>query len=655
MDDARIKEFLKSMRLAFVNAGVYRGEHPVFKKAIDNFSRQLQALFSIRGSIDIGIKPAELVIAGKIFKGDRIYTDTAAFFHLRKVKMIVFRPGAGAEELMTFFLELSVSPQLLSQAGGAQAVLKKKGIVHVSAKSLDYSELLKTKQSGVLDNDVWDFLLKSVYQTDFSQDSSAGISQLRDLLDDVDLSRAEDDPAKFEKVKEIIRFLKKKWPGKSALIDQEILRAGLKNRNQLRTDNFVTNDIRDLIEGLDSEKALDVLWEKVFEKKDFSPVVFNVFSCLTGTADNKEISSLWEQKMQSSADRVRADMVKNNIEDILVLKKQDVFVSRMYGNTLSFLSRLLKEENTLSFNEQDLNKSSLYIYLNMLEKEDDFSFCRILLDNIIDEFETGCFFSDGMFISSLLNLIDARLGTEGSEPEKKYFSGKLDRALSCIEKKILEEGCILEKKDFAAFLKLISSSCLDGDIYLKTILSGKSDQSQVLSVYCSLFPEAFDRLAQALRRHLSDPRLFSCISDTLSRVDSRRFFKLLRDLYPQANVLLKTEILIRMQSLSFIAPDFIFENLSSPEFFIRKEAVKLILKLKPDDRGRAISSLLFFFNPIGIFNRRLCENISMLGDSGIKDAVPFLENIDCRWFICKAGQVRKGIDLALKKLRKDEI
>ena len=238
-----VNEFLKKVRIALVTAGIYQADHPAFKKVIEAMDEKLRAVFSLSGSIEIGVKPQSLVIWGTKYHKERLYEDIAHFFHIRKIKVVKIGVGVSKEELAQFFLIVSASSQKLSEDGGLKAVLHNKEMRKIKVYELDYSPLLGEEQGGSK-ADVWDFLLNNLYslRPEGAEDESGFARQLRDVFDAVNLAEDSGNFSVLVKFNKAISYLKDKWPGQRVAVNKELLRTILRKKSN-KKDGIVAQNI----------------------------------------------------------------------------------------------------------------------------------------------------------------------------------------------------------------------------------------------------------------------------------------------------------------------------------------------------------------------------------------------------------------------------
>src|SRR5512139_564013 len=141
--DELIRGMARALRVAFKMASMYNAEHPAFKSSVNDLLAKLEALFVHINPLSIGFSPHALLIDERFWEGERTYMDLAQLFHFRKIKRLEIRPGIPHAEFMRFASKIMLPVKMFIKEGGAQAILKRENIVHISLDTLDYSILLQ--------------------------------------------------------------------------------------------------------------------------------------------------------------------------------------------------------------------------------------------------------------------------------------------------------------------------------------------------------------------------------------------------------------------------------------------------------------------------------------------------------------------------------
>jgi len=648
--EIEVDDFLKSMRIASINAGVYRENHPVFNRSINNLAKKLQVLLFARDSIEIGFKPYAVVIDGKIFDQKKLYQDIAHFFHQRKIKAVRINFGITKNELSQFFLEVCIPPQKIYSEGGVAAILRKKDIQRIKAYELDYSPLLGSKEKGI-EGDAWGFLLDNLYlleQDDIEKNQF--VQQLRNTFDAIDLTEKFHDIPLLAKLKKAVQYLKNKWLQKKCIINQELLRAILRKRMYIKNE-LLMEEINSLIKDIDFKDALDVLWDEVFEEHNFDPVVFGVFTELIGKDRSDDILPLWHKCLEERSEILKDPSIRKSLRDVLVIKEADYYIPKMYSATLAFLTKSLAEEDTLILNDDDIYRSGLYVALNILESEKNVLRSVNFIDVVLKEWKKTSILSDGNFLKSFLEIVENKINVLDSVPVRKMLNDKKKEILAVIEEQILEKNYRFHEDDFAAFLRIMDTPSFNEHHYAQKIIENADTRAHTVKMFFKYFPRSFPLLCHLLKEHMSHMRLVTKVIESMEGVDSVQAFHFLKKLYSFSNPLVKVEILKKMKHLSSGEEDFFIRNLRDGDPFIKKETIKLLKTQAQEIRKRGVRTLLLVFNPLGIYNNVLIENIRFVSEEQLKDAEEVLNSLLKRRFLWGGEKIKKEIHNALSKLR----
>ncbi|MBP1660106.1 MAG: hypothetical protein H6P95_1298, partial [Candidatus Aminicenantes bacterium] len=164
--DELIRGMARALRVAFKMASMYNAEHPAFKSSVNDLLAKLEALFVHINPLTIGFSPHALLIDDRFWEGERTYMDLAQLFHFRKIKRLEIRPGIPHAEFMRFASKIMLPVKMFIKEGGAQAILKRENIVHISVDTLDYSVLLQGEGEEI--KDIWPYLLMEAVEEDDS-------------------------------------------------------------------------------------------------------------------------------------------------------------------------------------------------------------------------------------------------------------------------------------------------------------------------------------------------------------------------------------------------------------------------------------------------------------------------------------------------------
>ena len=162
--DELIRSMARALRVAFKMAAMYNLDHPAFKSSVNELMAKLEAIFVHISPLSIGFSPHALLIDNRFWEGERTYMDLAQLFHFRKIKRLEIRPGIPHVEFMRFASKIMLPVKTFIKEGGAQAIIKKENILHISLDVLDYSQVLLGEGEEI--KDIWPYLLMEAVEED---------------------------------------------------------------------------------------------------------------------------------------------------------------------------------------------------------------------------------------------------------------------------------------------------------------------------------------------------------------------------------------------------------------------------------------------------------------------------------------------------------
>ena len=257
--DDLIRAMTRALRVSFKMASMYNAEHPAFKSSVNELMAKLEVLFIHLNPLSIGFSPHALLIDGRFWEGERTYMDLAQLFHFRKIKRMEIRPGIPHTEFMRFASKIMLPVKAFVREGGAQAILKKENIIHISLDVLDYSQLLLGEGEEI--KDIWPYLLMEA--VDESDDTK--LEQLSESFEKVvgkfnteDLIQNEELHKNFAK---FFGYLKTTSEEKHRTCAKQLLKTVAAARKTPTESKF--ENLKLLISDLTEEDLASTLWEEI--------------------------------------------------------------------------------------------------------------------------------------------------------------------------------------------------------------------------------------------------------------------------------------------------------------------------------------------------------------------------------------------------------
>ena len=120
--------------------GLYPGDHPFIREAMEKAFNFFQKLFELRSSITLGIARDTLVIDEYILeKKNPVFREFAMSIHSKGIASVMFISGLSIDELFNFFEIVASKETPVGQ--GLVEFAEKKGLTHIRLVAIDISKL----------------------------------------------------------------------------------------------------------------------------------------------------------------------------------------------------------------------------------------------------------------------------------------------------------------------------------------------------------------------------------------------------------------------------------------------------------------------------------------------------------------------------------
>ena len=103
-----IGNFFQSLKLALKAASIYQNDHPAFINTVENLQRQLDKSIAENPFLKIGFTSQSITLGDSFLEGGKGHAEVAEFFHVRKIKSIIFRKGVTGAELQNLISSLNL-------------------------------------------------------------------------------------------------------------------------------------------------------------------------------------------------------------------------------------------------------------------------------------------------------------------------------------------------------------------------------------------------------------------------------------------------------------------------------------------------------------------------------------------------------------------
>jgi hypothetical protein len=611
--DELIRDFLRTLRVAFKLGAIYNLEHPAFKKTIDELMAGVESLFVHLSPLKIGFTPHSLFIDNRFWEGDRTYWDLAQVFHYRKVKSLEIRPGIPHSEFLRFASKFMLPVKSFIQEGGALSILKKENLIHISLELLDYSQLLVGEGEEI--KDVWPYLLMEAVEENDGQklDQLAGsFEKVVGKFNTEDLVQNEELHKNFVK---FFRYLKDTSEEKHRACAKKLLRTVMAGRKTLTESKF--ENLKLLLSDLTDQDLASTVWEEVIGDEKFDSLSFSIFCKITDKERHKKVATSLRALFETDDPQNRKAEVEAKIR-VLLSGTSGEFHSEIYRQTLSSLLTDISFEKKATFDRPLLQRNYRFILLNLLAREAAGEMAVNQLDRILEEWQSVDQEQDFEFLNCLFEVLQNRTRDLGAEPSFQ----KLRKALA-----ELVEGLVLQgdnRAELDLFVEKLGESVHDRQVYLDRIFKDRIVTPTLLKAYFRFFAAHQDEFNAAVKHKDSDSELLSRIADSLKFLDTPASLATLKMIFPLGDAAVKVRTLQGMQNLREFDETFLFPLLESKDPLIQAEALILLMR---NDRTRhvAFAKLFKLQSPYGIRNKALLRHIRIVEERDLRAAGPYID------------------------------
>jgi hypothetical protein len=617
-----LEEFLNSFRITLNHASVYFKEHPMFVQSMKDLNAKASTVFSFVNSFKIGVTPHSLLIEGKSFERTRGDKELAEIFHYRKIKSIELHSPMSVQELTAFVFAVSLPSREVFARGGINCIIKRAALTHINVEELDYSQLLMGE--GQEYKDIWVFLLGAVTSEEKSEEVEQFVENFPKILSKFrNCDFIENDLLRENMIK-FLEYLKDKDQLKFHKCAKELTKAILRDKNIPEEQKF--DKLKVLLAAMDAEDLAQTLWDEILTDDDFDIVSFTVFSRLIDKEKHGIIcSSLAEKIKNERAETFNPKMHKKIRE--LFLQASTPFILETYRRTFSpLLQSIPSADAEFLFDREVLKKNYRVMLLNLFIGEKNNVDMSLMTKRIIDELEVVAQEKDFGYLEALLEMT-AKAKKENS------FASEFSETIEQHAYHLLEDGLLEEEEepDLAFFIKVLKKSHYGIDFYFDKIFSQKKTSVVLLKLFFKFFPEGLPSFYKRLEDKANDSDFLKKMLECLGSIDSRRSAEVLEHLFWVCGNFLKIEILKSMQRISFFDDDFLLPIVRKGDVFLKREAL-LILQRKPETKKRAVAILINVANPFGINNNVLRQNLKIIEEMDLRDAVHYLPKLIRRSF-----------------------
>ncbi len=636
--DELIRSMTRALRVAFKMASMYNPDHPAFKSSVNELMTKLEAVFVHISPLSIGFSPHALLIDNRFWEGERTYMDLAQLFHFRKIKRLEIRPGIPHAEFMRFASKIMLPVKSFIREGGAQAIIKKENILHISLDVLDYSQVLLGEGEEI--KDIWPYLLMEAVEEhdDGKLDQLAGsFEKVVGKFNTEDLIQNEELHKNFAK---FFHYLKTTSEEKHRTCAKQLLRTVVAARKTPTESKF--ENLKLLISDLSEEDLASTLWEEIIGNDKFDSLSFSIFSRIIDKERHKKISTSLHGLFHNDNPQNRRPEVESKIR-ILLSGASSQLHSEIYRQTLSNLLNEISFDKKLTLDRQLLQRNYRFLLLVQLSQETNKETSVAQLGRVAEEWERVIQEGDFEFLLGLFDILESRAGDLLGEPV-------FDQAKKSIAEHV--EGCILRgetRPELDLFIGKLGESVHEWEAYFATIFKDRIVTASLLRACFRFFPSRLEAFHARIKKKASDSELLGKIADGLKSIDTPVSFDTLKKVYEAGDPAVKVRCLQAMQSLKEFDEAFLFPILGKKNEFIQAEALILLMR---NERTKhvAFTKLFSLPSPYGIRNKSLLRNLRIVERYDLRDALPYIEPLSERKDIWNR-KVRQEAGRVLEKWR----
>ncbi len=637
-----IVEFLKGLRICLNNASVYFKEHPYYIKSVNEFKVKIDSLLEFINPIKVNIAPDSLFIALTPYAKSQLFTELAAFFHIRKIKSIELREGLTIDELLNFLSAIALAPKEILKRGGAQNIINIEHNAHCFVEQLDYSQLLGS--AGEEAKDVWLYLFGEAAQGNDAQKIQQCVNNFGSVADSFNVRDLTEDEVLKDNVCRFLSCLKDGQKEDYEKCSKEMFKAVFKYKDAIAPEQ--AQKIKAIFKDLSQDQFADLLLDGIAKDDNFDALSMQLFSRLAGEERAQGISaSILANAGAKSAVKENPRIAKR--VHSLLSGPDTQSLSEGYRHILSSLLKDISFEKGVFFDRSQLHVNYRYILLTLIDDEKKQDNISQVVNKLVAEWGNIVNDKDTVFLRCAYDII--------SRKKKENFAFvavfvELDKRMAEFIEHVLWEGQSLP--DLEYLVDGLEKSSSEIDFFLGKIFEQECISPPVLKLFFRSFPLEKGKFYKKLEVRRADMDFLSRMVHSLKILDPKITFEALIKVYGFTNELVRAEILKIMQGLPEISANFALSVLEKSGARLKKEALEILIR-DEQLRRQAAAALLGISSSFGMNNSLLIENMDLCSQAGLKEAGDHLELLKNRRFFWNRA-VREKAKAALEKLNAGE-
>ncbi len=629
-----MENFFRSFRVVLTNAFSYPKDHPYFIKSVEKFKLQLDLTLEACRSLKIGVTDNGVMVDGKVWSKNELYSELSRILHQRKIKSIEIKAGITTAELVSFLSLLSLPIKEILKNGGINAILAQEPLAHLALEELDYSVFLQAQ--GQECTDLWAYMLKDAAR----KNDGAKLFELADTfgslikqVNEKDLFTGTDVSGN---INDFLISLKNKDKEKFDKCMKDVFLWLLRNKkfvNAVKLEKFDP-----VFKGLNQDDFSALFWDGLLQEDNFDALSLQLFSKISGQDSSVMIPDNFMQKINKRQNLNDNPGVAKKILNLLS-SNQENSLSAVYRSTLESLVKDISFSGNLVFDAKLLRDNYYYIILTLLSTDLDKDSLGLVI-TVLESQLPGIFQDNALdFLKDLWRALTIR------KKERLEVLLNFEKKFAMVVENRVLNAELSSEQEF--LLDLIIAPSQNINFYLDKIFSAKKVDKQILNLYLRLFANELGIFYERIEAKLQDLEFLFSLVNALSQLEVFRVAVILEYIYTSANELVKIEVLKALKKMRKVNVAFLMRQLDTASVTLKKELVSVIV-LDPQGKEKVIGLLLGLPSPWGNKNKIIIDNLQIIYALDLKESASQIKKISARRFFWN-----KQLRFAAKKILKE--
>lgn len=634
------QDFLKSLRVAINNTSIYFKDHPVFIKSVEDLIEKIYALLSITSLLRIDITANNIICAGEEITGSKIYEQLVEILHTRKVKSIEIKEGVGANELVSFLVNIRLSSRDILSKGGLANILRTYNVAHIVIGDLDYSQLLEGEE-GEEYKDIWFYLLKTSLDKGDAKTIDDLAGKFQKLLKKVNLKDLSDDKQVKDNISKFLKHLKSTDRDKFSQCSGDIMKTILENAGL--AGDIDLGKLRVFLKDLGGEQLSKILLYEIQKSEKVDTLSLNLFSKLVDREKHKEIASSLVKEISLDENIKNKSRVVEGIKALISLPG-DSYIPQIYSSRLSSILKDTKLGEGMLFDRDMLQANYRLTLLDLFSLEFNQERLESIWKSTVGEIDIALKENRTEYI---MNFVKVLKDKHQQYPDLEDFLAKIDEYIGgFLENAVLSNQIDMEPQKI---ISIIGRSSLGANFYIYTVFESNNIKSAILKMFFKFFPSEMEMFCENLEKKIDDGPFIKNMLENIEGLDRTTSKTILKLIYNKSNKFVRAEVLKKMEALGLCDENFVFSVLEKGDHGERKQAL-LILSKNSQLAIKAAKKLLSITNPFGIRSKIINSNLELINEVILPEAKPHLEALTKYKFFWNRS-IRQKAGQTLRKLQ----